>query len=83
MVVISIGTIRREYLKHIFFLNSRDLENKLNEFKDYYNSYRVHSSLDGKSPCEFGDKIKVIKANLKHFNWKRHCRGLFQTPIAA
>lgn len=35
-----IGTIRREYLDHVPFWNSLDLERKLGAFKDYYNHYR-------------------------------------------
>jgi putative transposase len=37
-----IGTIRREYLDHIFFWNDRDLERKLATFLQYYNHKRVH-----------------------------------------
>jgi hypothetical protein len=32
-----IGTVRREYLDHVFFWNAIDLVRKLEEFKDYYN----------------------------------------------
>ena len=42
-----IGTIRREYLGHVPFWNSVDLERKLCEFKDYYNNHRTHESLSG------------------------------------
>ena len=30
-----------------FFWNAVDLLRKLNEYKDYYNAYRVHRSLGG------------------------------------
>ena len=39
-----IGTTRREYLDHIIFADTADLENKLNDFKIYYNQYRQHLS---------------------------------------
>ncbi len=40
-----IGTIRREYLDHVFLWNAVDLERKLSEFQAYYNQHCVHSSL--------------------------------------
>jgi len=45
-----IGTIRREYLDRPFFWNSVDLTRKLEAFRDYYNEFRVHRSLDGITP---------------------------------
>ena len=36
-----IGTIRREYLDHVFFWDAADLARKLHEFGDYYNSWRA------------------------------------------
>ena len=77
------GTIRREYLDHTLFWNAIDLQRKLNDFKTYYNNYRTHSSLRGQSPCEFSSKTSRPKAMLNNFTWKNHCRGLFQTAIAA
>ena len=37
-----IGTIRREYLDRMLFWNSIDLQRKLETFRIYYNSVRVH-----------------------------------------
>ena len=34
-----IGTTRREYLDHVLFTSSIDLENKLDKFKVYYNQH--------------------------------------------
>ena len=48
-----IGTIRREFLDHVLFWNSRDLERKLGEFQAYYNEARCHASLDGPPPSTF------------------------------
>lgn len=76
-----IGTIRREYLDHVPFWNSIDLERKLNEFKNYYNNHRTHASLSGQSPAKFSRLAKQTFANINDYGWQHHCRGLFQTPI--
>jgi hypothetical protein len=39
-----IGTIRHEFLDHVFFWNANDLETKLEGFRQYYNVHRVHTS---------------------------------------
>ncbi len=77
-----IGTIRREYLDHVFFWNGIDLTRKLDEFKDYYNRHRVHRSLDGTTPARRASASSLAPAALNHYAWRQHCRGLFQTPIA-
>src|SRR5215471_9978076 len=51
-------------------------------FQRYYNCHRAHAGLEGSlpeprvegpaSPIDFGS-----------YRWRRHCRGLYQTPIAA
>ena len=75
-----IGTVRREYLDRTLFWTTVDLENKLLEFRDYFNSYRPHHSLEGKTP----DRREPRRvANLTSYRWQPHCRGLYQTPIAA
>ena len=78
-----IGTIRREYLDHIFFWNAADLERKLNAFQGYYNNHRVHSSLSSNTPVESSGKPHLANANLHEFSWQSHCRGLFQLPVSA
>ena len=78
-----IGTIRREYLDQIFFWNASDLERKLEEFQHYYNSHRVHNSLDGDTPSETNGEAIIRRAYLNQFRWKSHCRGLYQLPVAA
>lgn len=78
-----IGTIRREYLDHTRFWNADDLERKLDTFKDYYNGYRVHASLAGKTPEQVNRNQHLPSASLDRFAWRPHCRGLFQTPVAA
>ena len=44
-----IGTIRREYLDYMPFWTARDLENKLLNFKEFYNDQRCHPGRTGKS----------------------------------
>ena len=78
-----IGTIRREYLDHMLFWNASDLERKLEAFKAYYNGYRIHQSLPQQTPEEAAGKDPPPLADPKHFVWRSHCRGLFQTPRAA
>ena len=78
-----IGTIRREFLDHILFWTSHDLERKLSEFRDYYNRHRVHSALPRDAPAGLAGEVKNQKAELADYLWKRHCRGLFHTPAAA
>jgi transposase InsO family protein len=78
-----IGTIRREYLDHIFFWNAQDLERKLVDFRQYYNRDRVHQSLGGDTPAVVSGNPQPLRANLNNYSWISHCNGLFQTPIAA
>jgi len=78
-----IGTIRREYLDRVFFWNAVDLARKLAEFRDYYNAYRAHRSLDGTAPAQRAGASSPAPASLDCHAWRQHCRGLFQTPIAA
>ena len=39
-----IGIIRREYLDHMLFWTTADLENKLLDFRTYFNNHRTHTS---------------------------------------
>lgn len=73
-----IGTIRREFLDHVPFWTSTDLERKLNTFSEYYNEARTHRSLDGVTPIQ-----SQRKRGMPHrIGWQQHCRGLYQLPIA-
>jgi transposase InsO family protein len=78
-----IGTIRREHLDRAFFWNAMDLMRKLAEFQDYYNAHRVHRSLAGDTPAQRAGAPSPAPAALDHYAWQPHCRGLFQSPIAA
>ena len=78
-----IGTVRREYLDLVFFWNVVDLTRKLAAFRDYYNAHRVHRSLDGATHAQRAGAPSTAPAALDGYAWQQHCRGLFQTPIAA
>jgi hypothetical protein len=68
-----IGTIRREYLDHMLFWMSADLEYKLLDFKAYFNHHRTHHSREGRTPDM---PVSPPAANLRSFRWQPHCRGL-------
>jgi transposase InsO family protein len=78
-----IGTIRREYLDRIFFWNEMDLEQKLEQFKIYYNQLRVHQSLEGATPEEKAGRATIQPLDLGNYRWQAHCHCLFDLPIAA
>jgi transposase InsO family protein len=75
-----IGTIRRECLDHTLFWTTVDLENKLLDFRNYYNHHRTHHSREGHTPDM---PVSRPVANLRSFRWQPHCRGLYQTAVAA
>ena len=78
-----IGTVRREYLDQVVFWNAADLARKLAAFAVYYNAHRVHRSLDGTTPAQLAGAPSPAAAAFNGYAWRQHCRGLFQTPIAA
>jgi len=45
-----IGTLRREHLDRMLFWTTADLENKLLDFRTYFNNHRTHTSLEGRTP---------------------------------
>jgi len=75
-----IGTLRREYLDHMLFWTTADLENKLLDFRSYFNHHRTHTSREGRPPDPLASQPA---ANLSSFRWQPHCRALYQTPVAA
>ena len=74
-----IGSVRRELLDQTLFWTASDLENKLQNYQRYYNENRCHSGRGGSTPTE-ATGSKVVDINKCH--WKKHCRGLFELPIA-
>ena len=75
-----IGSVRRELLDHTLFWTATDLEKKLLGYKAYYNDYRCHSSRDGATPVN-SYSSRVVEIN--NYRWEKHCRGLYQLPVAA
>ena len=78
-----IGSVRREYLDRLFFWNTRDLQRKLDQFRDYFNEHRVHAGINGDLPNQRADEIEPRIASLENYSWDSHCNGLFQMPKAA
>ena len=74
-----IGTIRRECLDRMLFWTALDLEQKLSEFETFYNTERTHASRHGRPPVDHPKRV----ATLNDYRWEEHCRGLYQTPVAA
>jgi putative transposase len=77
-----IGTIRRECLDRTLFWTAADLEMKLLDFQQYYNGHRTHAGLDGRTPEPRTDPGGG-RATVRSYRWQPHCRGLYQTPMAA
>jgi putative transposase len=77
-----IGTIRRECFDRILFWTAADLEMKLLEFQRYYNGHRAHAGLKGRTP-EPSPAAGGAQASVRSYRWQPHCRGLYQTPMAA
>jgi len=75
-----IGSIRRELLDQTFFWTATDLANKLREYQAYYNGHRCHSGRDGATPVASAPGNII---DIHDYRWRRHCRGLFQLPVAA
>jgi putative transposase len=77
-----IDTIRRECLDRTLFWTATDLELKLLEFQCYYNGHRAHVGLKGRAP-DPSPAAGGARASLGSYRWQPHCRGLYQTPMAA
>jgi len=55
---------------------------KLLDFQRYYNGHRAHAGLKGRTPESIVDEGGA-RASIRLYRWQPHCRGLYQTPIAA
>ena len=78
-----IGTVRHEILDKTFYWHANDLQNKLELFQDYYNEERCHHSIDGIPPLKKAEGKSCRVVSLNNYRWKKHCRGLYELPIAA
>jgi hypothetical protein len=58
-------------------------ERKLSDFKHYYNRYRTHGALGVVTPAMRAELAENKVIDLHSYRWKSHCRGLYQTPMAA
>jgi len=61
------STLRRGYLDRMFFWTTADLENKLLDFRTYFNNQRTHSSLEGRTP---DTPVSRPIANLRSLRWQ-------------
>ena len=77
-----IGTIRRECLDRTLFWTAADLDVKLRDFQRYFNGHRTHAELGGLTP-EPRTGEDSARAKCPYVSLAAHCRGLYQTPIAA
>jgi transposase InsO family protein len=77
-----IGTIRRECLDRILFWTVADLEMKFLDFQRYHNCHRTHAGLGG-GTSEPSTESGSARARVNSYRWQPHCRGLYQTPMAA
>jgi hypothetical protein len=76
----SIGTHRRACLDRTLFWTTADLENKLRDFKTYFNHPRKHAAREGQPP---DGATPCAAATFRSYRWQSHCRGLYHTPKAA
>ena len=72
----------RECLDSTLFWTTTDLEARLLDFQHYYNEHRTHAGRQGHPPVT-GVNADHSRANLSCYRWQQHCRGLYQTPMAA
>jgi hypothetical protein len=72
----SMVTVRTEFL-----VGTADLEAKLLDFQHFYNGYRTHTGLEGQlpEPIVEGPASPIKFAS---YGWRKHCGGLYQTPVA-
>jgi hypothetical protein len=66
-------------------MDARDCELSVSPKYGYFvvglfNRQRVHSSLEARLPEPSEAQVPLSFAS---YQWQQHCRGLFQTPIAA
>lgn len=78
-----IGSVRRELLDRTLFWSASDLQNKINEYEDYFNSKRGHCGINRMTPAEISDERSSNVVSLENYRWGKHCQGLFQLPMAA
>jgi len=78
-----IGTLRRECLDQTLFSCTSDLQRNLDDFAHYCNGHRYDAGIGGIPPADRDGAATRRPRALRAFRWRSHCRGLFQTPVAA
>lgn len=78
-----IGTARQELLDQTLFWSELYLQNKLDSFQRYYNEECGHGGINHITPTVKAGEGGAEVVSLDNYRWKKHCRGLFQLPIAA
>jgi len=73
-----IGTIRRECLDRTLFRTTADLETKLLDFQRYYNGYRAHAGLAGRTPDPSTEPGRA-RATLTSYRWQVQCRSWWRS----
>jgi hypothetical protein len=71
----QVGTIGSD----IFLRTATDLENKLYAYQRCFNRHLCHLSRNGYTPVLSGGQ-RVVDIN--NYRWHKHCRGLFELPVA-
>ena len=74
-----IGTLRRAGWDRMLFWAAPDLERTLSACQTFSHAHRAHTSLDGQPTVP----TRAAVAALTPYRWVAHCRGRYQTPIAA
>ena len=77
-----IGTLRREYLDHLFFWNEADLGENCCAIATTITS-TVVTGLNGETPNGYGTEKEVTHATLDAYEWRTHCHGMFQLSVTA
>jgi putative transposase len=77
-----IGTIRRECLDRTLFWTTADLEMNAPRFPTRLQR-SPHACRAGRTHARLELRPEPAHANLNAYRWQVHCRGLYQTPIAA
>ena len=78
-----IKSIRNELTEQIFFYHASDLEHKLEQYQCYFNAHRTHMGLKSNIPIHLRNDTTQKVVNIHQYQWRVHCRGLFNLPIAA
>ena len=78
-----IGSIRREFLDQTLFWNATDLQRKLASYQRYFNESRGHHGICGVTPMKKSGEKPTPVISLQEYRWQKHCKGLYQLPMAA